>query len=272
MSFHDIASDAVAGRASGGVETRPASQGLYARRFKRGLDLALVLLAAPFVLPLIGLLALLVALDGGPAVYGQTRVGKGGTRFTCWKLRSMAVDADARLGALLDADPEAAAQWARCQKLRRDPRTTPLGRVLRACSLDELPQLWNVFVGDMSLVGPRPMTPEQTPMYPVGAYRAAYCAVRPGLTGIWQVSERHEGAFAARAEFDSRYVEEVSLGADLALLARTEDEVLRGAGAGGALFVHDADRRARSGASFVACRNRNPEIVGPMPPAADRGA
>jgi lipopolysaccharide/colanic/teichoic acid biosynthesis glycosyltransferase len=226
MSFHDIGADLDAGLAA-----RPAVQGFYARRLKRGLDLALVLLAAPFVLPLIALMALLVALDGGPAFYGQTRVGRGGARFTCWKLRSMAVDADARLAAVLQADPGAAAEWARCQKLRRDPRVTPLGRFLRACSLDELPQLWNVFTGDMSLVGPRPMTPEQVSMYPAGAYREAYCAVRPGLTGFWQVSERHEGAFAARAGFDSRYAEEVSPATDAALLARTVGVVLRGAGA-----------------------------------------
>ncbi|MEM6441360.1 MAG: sugar transferase [Pseudomonadota bacterium] len=226
MSFHDLATDLDAGPAA-----RPAVQGLYARRLKRGLDLALVGLAAPFVLPLIALLALLAALDGGPAFFGQTRVGRGGTRFTCWKLRSMAVDADARLSAVLKADPQAAAEWARCQKLRRDPRVTPLGRFLRACSLDELPQLWNVVLGDMSLVGPRPMTPEQAPMYPAGPYRGAYCALRPGLTGFWQVSERHEGAFTARAGFDSRYAEEVSFATDVALLARTVGVVLRGAGA-----------------------------------------
>jgi exopolysaccharide production protein ExoY len=226
MSFHDLSADLDAG-----IAARPLVQRVYARRLKRGLDLALVLLAAPFVLPLIALLALLVALDGGPAFYGQVRVGRGGARFTCWKLRSMAVDADARLAALLEADPEAAAQWARCQKLRRDPRVTRLGRILRACSLDELPQLWNVFAGDMSLVGPRPMTPEQVSMYPAGPYRDAYCAVRPGLTGFWQVSERHEGAFTARAGFDARYVEEVSLTTDAALLARTVSVVLRGAGA-----------------------------------------
>lgn len=206
---------------------RAPAEGIYARRGKRALDLALTLLAAPFVLPLVALLAALVALDGGPAFYGQARLGRGGRVFTCWKLRSMAVDAEARLATLLAEDPAAAAEWARCQKLRRDPRVTPIGRFLRAASLDELPQLWNVVTGEMSLVGPRPMTPEQAPLYP----GRAYFEMRPGITGPWQVSERHKGAFAGRATHDAAYLRELSLATDLRLLARTVTVVLRGQGA-----------------------------------------
>jgi len=212
------------------IETQAAGEaagGPYARLGKRALDVTLILLAAPFVLPLIALLAVLVALDGGPAFYGQTRLGRGGRRFTCWKLRSMAVDADARLEALLAEDPRAAAEWARCQKLRRDPRVTRLGRWLRAVSFDELPQLWNVLTGEMSLVGPRPMTPDQAPIYP----GQAYYALRPGITGPWQVGERHEGAFAGRAAHDAAYLRELSFFTDLKLLARTVTVVLRGQGA-----------------------------------------
>ena len=218
----DLAAPAPAERAE-----RDLAAGLYARRGKRALDTVLILLAAPFVLPVVALLALLVALDGGPAFYGQTRLGKGGRPFTCWKLRSMAVDAAARLAALLAEDPAAAAEWARSQKLSRDPRITPLGRRLRAVSFDELPQLWNVLRGEMALVGPRPMTPEQAPIYP----GRAYFAVRPGLTGPWQVSERHESAFAGRAGYDAAYVRDLSLASDIRLLARTVGVVLRGQGA-----------------------------------------
>ena len=203
------------------------TEGIYARRGKRALDLALLALGGPVALALVALLALLARLDGGPAFYSQTRVGRGGRRFACRKIRTMTPDADARLAALLAADPAAAVEWERRQKLSRDPRVTRLGRVLRATSLDELPQLWNVLTGEMSLVGPRPMTPEQEPMYP----GAAYYRLRPGLTGPWQVSDRHASEFAGRAAHDARYAREVSLWTDLKLLARTVGVVLRGTGA-----------------------------------------
>ena len=213
------------------VETRAdradrALSGLYARRVKRALDVACVLLGAAAALPVILVAALLARLDGGPAFYGQARVGRGGRIFTCWKIRTMAVDADARLEALLAADPAAAAEWRERQKLSNDPRVTRLGRVLRATSLDELPQLWNVLVGDMSLVGPRPMTPAQRELYP----GSAYYALRPGITGYWQVSERNGCAFAGRAAHDARYAREIGFLTDLGVLARTVGVVLRPTG------------------------------------------
>jgi lipopolysaccharide/colanic/teichoic acid biosynthesis glycosyltransferase len=125
---------------------------------KRLFDLVFVLLVAPFVVPLIGLLALLVRLDGGPAFYMQERVGRGGRRFRMLKLRTMVPDADARLSLHLSGNPRAAAEWARSQKLTDDPRITPMGHLLRRTSLDELPQFINVLRGDMSVVGPRPFT------------------------------------------------------------------------------------------------------------------
>lgn len=206
----------------------PRSPGsLYSDWLKRPFDVLAVIAAAPFLAPLVALLALLARLDGGPSFYGQARVGRGGRRFTCWKIRTMVVGADARLAALLAADPAAAEEWGRCQKLCRDPRVSRIGRLLRATSLDELPQLWNVLTGEMSLVGPRPMMLEQQPLYA----GAAYYRLRPGITGFWQVSERHEGAFADRAAHDARYAKAVSLRTDLAVLWRTVAVVLRGAGA-----------------------------------------
>ena len=200
--------------------------GPYARFGKRALDIVAVILAAPFVLPVLALLALLAMLDGGPAFYGQTRVGRGGRKFTCWKIRTMVRDADSKLDACLAADPAAAAEWRETQKLRNDPRVTPVGRFMRAMSLDELPQLWNVLIGDMSLVGPRPFLPEQQHLYP----GSAYYSLRPGLTGFWQVGDRNDATFAARAVDDARYAREMSLGTDLATIARTVAVVARGTG------------------------------------------
>lgn len=205
---------------------RMGDGGFYRRRVKRWIDVALILLAAPFILPLVLLLALLVRRDGGPAFYTQDRVGRGGKTFRLYKLRSMVTDADARLAAHLAADPDMRAEWAESQKLKNDPRITAVGRLLRKTSLDELPQLWNVFKGDMSLVGPRPMMPQQRPLYP----GRAYYRMRPGLTGPWQVSDRNAGSFAGRAEYDTQYLRSMSPLTDLTILVLTFWVVLRGTG------------------------------------------
>ena len=201
-------------------------QGLYRNGLKRALDVALVLLGGLLVLPVILVLAAFVALDGHSPFYWNARVGRGGRTFWMLKLRTMVSNADARLGAHLAADPEAAAEWAATQKLRQDPRITRFGRLLRKTSLDELPQLWNVLKGDMSLVGPRPMMPSQQILYP----GSAYYALRPGLTGPWQVSDRNDCAFARRADFDRDYDRSLSFGADVGLLFRTVSIVLKGTG------------------------------------------
>ncbi|SFJ73809.1 sugar transferase [Jannaschia pohangensis] len=198
----------------------------YRTHAKRALDITLVLLAAPIVLPLVALLSLLVALDGGSAFYSQQRLGLGGRRFRLWKLRSMVMNADAALEAHLAADPAARAEWNRDQKLHNDPRITPLGKFIRRTSLDELPQLWNVLTGDMSLVGPRPMMPEQRSLYP----GQSYFRLRPGLTGSWQVSDRNQSSFAARAEFDLGYDRALSLATDIAIICATFAVVLRATG------------------------------------------
>ena len=193
---------------------------------KRALDVLIVLLASVPILLLIGSLALVVMLQGGRPFYVQERVGRGGRIYKMWKLRTMVPGADAVLEAHLADNPAARAEWDLSQKLTRDPRITRFGRMLRKSSLDELPQLWNVLIGDMSLVGPRPMMPDQQTLYP----GLAYYRLRPGITGPWQVSDRHRSAFADRARFDAGYERDLSLGHDLRLLAATVRVVRRATG------------------------------------------
>jgi lipopolysaccharide/colanic/teichoic acid biosynthesis glycosyltransferase len=200
--------------------------GLYRRFGKRALDIVLVLMALPFVVPLMAVLMVLVMTDGGRPFYSQDRVGLGGRIYRIWKLRSMVMDADQKLEAHLAADPAARAEWDEMQKLRDDPRITPVGRLIRKSSMDELPQLFNVLMGDMSLVGPRPMMPDQRALYP----GRAYYDLRPGITGPWQVSERNETSFADRARFDDKYHHDLSLATDARLLGSTVKVVLRATG------------------------------------------
>ena len=205
---------------------RPVRPGLYRQTVKRGIDLVLVALAAPLVAPLVGLLALLVARSGGQPFYCQSRIGRDGRPYRMWKLRTMVPDADARLEAHLRANPAARAEWNSKQKLLDDPRITPVGHVLRKASLDELPQLWNVARGDMSLVGPRPMMVTQQRLYP----GRDYYELRPGITGLWQISDRNASTFADRAKFDTVYNRTLSMGLDLGILISTVRVVLRGTG------------------------------------------
>ncbi|MEI4488236.1 sugar transferase [Frigidibacter sp. MR17.14] len=208
------------------VRPRGLTRGIWRRGGKRLFDLALVLMMAPIALPLILVFAALVKIDGGKAFYTQERVGRNGRIFRMIKLRSMVPDAEARLAQHLETDPEARAEWARSQKLTCDPRITRVGWILRRTSLDELPQLWNVLTGEMSLVGPRPMMVSQIRLYP----GKAYYRLRPGITGSWQVSERHTSAFADRAAYDGDYEQRLSLGTDLGILWRTIAVVLRCSG------------------------------------------
>jgi lipopolysaccharide/colanic/teichoic acid biosynthesis glycosyltransferase len=210
------------------VPAAPASfaTGAYGTFFKRLLDIVLVLLVAPFVLPVVLGLGLLIRRDGGAAFYCQPRIGRGGKVFRLWKLRSMVPDADRRLEAHLRTDPLARAEWDETQKLKEDPRITAAGRLIRKTSLDELPQLWNVLLGDMSLVGPRPMMPQQAELYP----GRDYYRLRPGLTGLWQISDRNQTSFAARAAYDAEYSRQMSLVTDVLVLFATVWVVLRGTG------------------------------------------
>lgn len=208
------------------LEAAPHRRRLYRRVGKRFVDVVLVLMAAPAVLLVVGLLALLVALDGGRPFYFQKRVGRGGRIYTMWKLRSMVVDADSRLEAHLRQNPVARIEWDSTQKLKSDPRITAFGRFIRKSSLDELPQLWNVFKGDMSIVGPRPMMVSQQELYA----GKDYYALRPGITGLWQVSARNDSTFADRARFDAEYNRKLSFGTDMRLILATVRVVLRATG------------------------------------------
>jgi Undecaprenyl-phosphate galactose phosphotransferase WbaP len=197
---------------------------------KRALDIlgagvGLVLLA-PFFL----IVALMVRADGGPAFFAHQRVGRGGKLFGCLKFRSMVVDSQARLEALLANDPAARAEWEATRKLKNDPRITRIGRFLRSTSLDELPQLINVLRGEMSLVGPRPVQEAEIDRY-YGASAAHYMAVRPGITGLWQVSGRSETSYESRVALDVSYVSRPSLLADISILLRTPVAVLSRRGA-----------------------------------------
>ena len=209
-----------------GVVQGKEVSGIYQARIKRALDILAILICLPLVLPVLIGLALAVAFQGGNPFYRQARVGLGGRTFTMWKLRTMVPNADAALATYLQANPAARAEWARTQKLKDDPRITPLGAVLRRTSLDELPQLWNVLKGEMSLVGPRPMLPEQQGLYP----GTAYYAMLPGITGFWQVSSRNESAFAERAYYDTRYHRSLSFWTDLRTLLATVRVVTRATG------------------------------------------
>lgn len=199
---------------------------LYRNMGKRGFDVALVVLSLPIVLPLIALLALIVAIDGSNPFYTQNRVGRNGRVFRIYKLRTMIPNAKARLDDYLAQNSKARAEWDKNQKLRNDPRVTKLGRFLRNSSLDELPQLINVLKGDMSLIGPRPMMIEQMPIYP----GRAYYDLRPGISGSWQVSDRNGSTFAARAKYDTDYHRDLSLWVDIKIMVRTFGAVVRRTG------------------------------------------
>ncbi|WP_442920422.1 sugar transferase [Marinovum sp. 1_MG-2023] len=221
-----------AGSAQGSPEALLAGQlpvlagGIYRQFAKRFLDVGIVLLALIPLLIILFPMSLLIALDGHSPFYRQARIGRNGRIFQMWKLRSMVHNADAQLAAHLAADPKARAEWDRTQKLRKDPRITKVGALIRKSSLDELPQLFNVLIGDMSLVGPRPMMVDQRGMYP----GTAYYAMRPGITGIWQTSARNDSSFSDRAIFDARYFRELSFLTDLRLIGRTFQVVLKGTG------------------------------------------
>jgi exopolysaccharide production protein ExoY len=198
-------------------------------RLKRAFDIVGALLLIVGFAPLLLLLAMIISLDGGPALFRHRRIGAGGRSFKCWKFRSMVVDAEAALAQTLATDPLARREWARDFKLRNDPRITPLGQFLRKSSLDELPQLFNVIAGDMSLIGPRPIVTDEIGRY--GAAFADYAACRPGLTGLWQVSGRNDIDYAERVAIDRRYARTWSFWGDIAILFRTVGVVLRHSGA-----------------------------------------
>ncbi len=218
-----------------GAEERglPEAQAVQSRRYrlcKRWMDIGLVLLAGPLLLALFVVVAAIVRLSSkGPIFYKQRRIGRHGRMFTLYKFRTMKVDADQILLNHLLTNPAAHHEWMQKHKLSDDPRLTSCGRFLRTASLDELPQIWNVLRGEMSLVGPRPIIWAEKERY--GDRFRFYTAVVPGLTGLWQISGRCNVSYAMRIRLDEQYVCEWTLGGDWKILLKTPGTVCRREGA-----------------------------------------
>lgn len=214
---------------SQGVNREPAEFFRY-RVLKRSIDVALVLLFSPVILLVVAVVAALVKLGSrGPVFYSHRRIGKNGVFFSMWKFRTMCVDSAGLLEKYLEQNPDARTEWNKTHKLRKDPRVTRVGAFLRRYSLDEVPQLWNVVVGQMSLVGPRPIVAAEVEKY--GDCFECYRRVVPGLTGMWQVSGRSELSYDARIALDCDYVGRWSLRRDLVILMRTFSSVVNQDGA-----------------------------------------
>jgi exopolysaccharide production protein ExoY len=207
----------------------PWRAGRRQRAVKRALDISLSATLLVLLSPLLLAIALSVAFSTGlPVIYQQRRIGREGRPFMFFKFRSMRHGANRALEQHLRSNPVARTEWNAFQNLTADPRVTPTGRILRRLSLDELPQLWNVLKGDMSLVGPRPCMERQVSLHATGW--AHYCALRPGMTGLWQVSGRNSLTYRQRVELDIEYVDRWSVSLDLVILAKTIRAVLAGGG------------------------------------------
>lgn len=198
--------------------------------FKRLFDILVAGAALLFVAPLILAIAIAIRLqDGGKAIYSQRRYGLNGETFNCFKLRSMVPDAQQKLEHLLETDPAVRREWEESQKLTHDPRITALGSFIRKTSIDELPQLYNVLRGDMSLVGPRPIVESEIARY--GDNFRQYCAVRPGITGLWQVTGRSDTSYPQRVATDVEYVRSRSFWGDVKIVLLTVPAVFKSQGA-----------------------------------------
>lgn len=200
------------------------------RLIKRAFDLVITGAVSVLLMPLFLMICTLVKLSSdGPVFYGQPRIGKHGRLFSVWKFRSMVTDADAILKHHCDSDPALREEWERDHKLKVDPRVTRVGSFLRKTSLDELPQLWNILSGDMSLVGPRPIVESEVSKY--GIHFEQYRKVTPGLTGLWQISGRNNTTYDLRIRMDGYYVLNWSLSLDIYILLRTLKTVVLSEGA-----------------------------------------
>lgn len=215
----------------GNLQVDPNRLSIRHLPIKRGFDILFSLAALLCGLPLYLLIALLIKLSSsGPVLFRQERVGRGGKLFSCLKFRTMIPDAEKALTDLLQIDPVLYQEWNDCRKLSRDPRVTPIGRLLRKTSLDELPQFWNVLKGDLSVVGPRPVCIDEIEEF-YGAKAYKILKVRPGLTGIWQTSGRSDISYRERVEMDEMYVDLHSFRFDLILILKTIFRIVRPRGA-----------------------------------------
>jgi Undecaprenyl-phosphate galactose phosphotransferase WbaP len=232
-NLNGITNSAVEARDFAGTFAVEIKQNLldpWSQRLKRALDLLGTVIGGVLISPLVFAIAVLIKLDTpGPAFYGHRRLGAAGEHFLCWKFRTMHVDAERLLDKHLQDSPILRAEWEQNQKLRDDPRVTRVGHFLRQTSLDELPQLWNVLRGEMSLTGPRPIVDAEVPKY--GEVYKLYKRIRPGMSGLWQVSGRSDTSYGERVEMDSYYVRNWSVWLDLIILARTVKSVTLGRGA-----------------------------------------
>jgi Undecaprenyl-phosphate galactose phosphotransferase WbaP len=203
-----------------GLEIKHNLLSRWTRIAKRALDLQGIVVGGLLISPLLLAVAALIKLDSpGPVFYAHQRLGRGGKHFRCWKFRTMYIEADQLLTEYLQGNAELHWEWQRDYKLRNDPRITRIGRFLRMTSLDELPQLWNVLRGEMSMVGPRPIVDAEVPRY--GKVYDLYRRVRPGISGLWQVSGRNNTTYEERVALDAYYVRNWSIWLDLVILART---------------------------------------------------
>ena len=197
---------------------------------KRFLDIFIIILFSPILIPLFFILIILTKLTSkGPVFYGHKRVGKNGKEFKCWKFRSMCIDADKKLDEILANNPQMREEWEKERKFTNDPRVTKFGKFLRKTSLDELPQLINILLGQMSFVGPRPVTEPELEKY--GNYRDYVLSVSPGLSGMWQTSGRSDTEYEERIALDSYYIQNWSIWLDIWILIKTVYVVLKGRGA-----------------------------------------
>ncbi|WP_157019522.1 sugar transferase [Mesorhizobium xinjiangense] len=206
-------------------EAGPPTGGIVKRSFDVGGAMAGVILLSP----LLAMLALLVKLhDGGAVFYGHPRIGRNGRAFRCLKFRTMVENGDEVLNQHFAMYPESRQEWRETRKLQNDPRVTRVGAVLRKLSLDELPQLFNILRGEMSIVGPRPVVKDELDLYgPAATY---YLQSRPGLTGLWQISGRNDVSYGTRVAFDRQYVENWSFFIDLKIIAKTFPAVVTSRG------------------------------------------
>lgn len=198
---------------------------------KRTFDILFSIAALTFALPLFLILAFIIRLSSpGKIIYGHERIGRGGRPFRCYKFRTMYADADIRLNEILQIDSALKYEWEKSYKLKNDPRITPVGKVLRKTSFDELPQLWNILRGDLSVVGPRPVVQDELIKY-FGEKAKIVLSIRPGLTGLWQVSGRSNTSYDDRVLLDEEYVKNQSFFLDLKLIAKTLPAIFTSKGA-----------------------------------------